>query len=97
MFLLFISLEIKPCGLVSRIRDVEAFWYKREIKIIYFVPLCLILLIVSDCIVFLNIKNLGFGWTTAIRHNQKLKNGLIFFFSRLEADFFLALNVIKLL
>ena len=45
----------------SRIRNVEAFWYKTEIKIIYFVPLCLILLIVSDCIVFLNIKNLGSG------------------------------------
>ena len=26
-----------------RIRDVEAFWYKTEIKIIYFVPLCLIM------------------------------------------------------
>ena len=31
-------LEIKPCGLVSRIRDVEALWYKTEI--IYFVQLC---------------------------------------------------------
>ena len=30
-------LEIKPCGLGSRIWDVEAFWYKGEIKIIYFV------------------------------------------------------------
>ena len=45
-------LEIKPCGLGSRIRDVEAFRYKTEIKIIYFVPLCLILLIVSDCMVY---------------------------------------------
>ena len=42
-------LEIKPCGLGSRIRDVEAFCYKTEIKIIYFVPLCLI---VSDCMVY---------------------------------------------
>ena len=32
-------LEIKPCGLGPRIRDVEAFWYKTEIKIIYFLPL----------------------------------------------------------
>ena len=29
-------LEIKPFGLVSRIRDVEAFWYKTDIKIIVF-------------------------------------------------------------
>ena len=26
------GLEIKSCGLVSRIWDVEAFWYKTEIK-----------------------------------------------------------------
>ena len=38
----YIVLEIKPCGLGSRIRDVEAFWYRTEIKIIHFVPLCLI-------------------------------------------------------
>ena len=30
----------RPC---SRIRDVEAFWYKTEIKNIYFLTLCLIL------------------------------------------------------
>ena len=35
-------LEIKPCGLGSRIRDVEAFRYKTKIKIIYFVQLCVI-------------------------------------------------------
>ena len=35
-------LEIKPCWLGSRIWDVEAFWYKTEIKIIYFVWLCVI-------------------------------------------------------
>ena len=35
-------LEIKLCGLGPRIWDMEAFWYKTEIKIIYFVPLCLI-------------------------------------------------------
>ena len=29
-------------GLGSRIRDVEAFWYKTEIKIIYFVRLCVL-------------------------------------------------------
>jgi hypothetical protein len=39
----FITIEIKPCGLGPTIRDVEAFWYKMEIKIIYFVPLCLML------------------------------------------------------
>jgi len=32
-------LEIKPSGLGSRIRDVEAFWYKTKIEIIYFVQL----------------------------------------------------------
>ena len=31
--------EIKPCGRGSRIWDVEAFWHKREIKIINFVLL----------------------------------------------------------
>ena len=46
------ELEIKPCGLGSRIRDVEAFWYKTEIKIICFVQLCLIALIVCDCMVY---------------------------------------------
>ena len=46
-------LEIKPCGLGPRIRDVEAFWYKTEIKIVYFVPLCLI---VFDFMVNLNLK-----------------------------------------
>ena len=57
---LLIRLEIKPCGLGSRIRDVEAFWYKTEMKIIYFVPLCLIVLIVSDCMVYPNPKFLIF-------------------------------------
>ena len=46
MGLLYKKLEI---GLGPRIRDMEAFWYKTEIKIIYFVPLCLI---VSDCMVY---------------------------------------------
>ena len=53
-------LEIKPRVLGSRIRDVEAFWYKTEIKIIHFVPLCLIVLIVSDCMVYLDPKFLIF-------------------------------------
>ena len=56
------KLEIKPCGLGSRIRDVEAFWYKTEIKIIYFVPLCLIVLIVSDCMVYPDPKFLIFKY-----------------------------------
>ena len=37
-------LEIKPYGLGSRIREVEAFWYKTEIKKIYFVFDCV------DCV-----------------------------------------------
>ena len=52
LFLCFFILKIKPCGLGSRIWGVEAFWYKTEIKIIYFMPLCLIVLIVSDCMVY---------------------------------------------
>ena len=63
------SLEIKLCGLGSRIRDVEAFWYKTEIKIIYFVQLCLIALIVCDSIVYPGPKYLIF----------KTKNRLIYF------------------
>ena len=38
-FWTYLVLEIKPCELGPRIRDVEAFWYKTEINIIYFVPL----------------------------------------------------------
>jgi hypothetical protein len=45
----YLILEINPCGLGSRIRDVEAFWYKTEIKIIYFVQLCLI---ACDCKIY---------------------------------------------
>ena len=37
------------CRLDPRIQDVEAFWYKTEIKIIYFVLQCLIVSIVSVC------------------------------------------------
>ena len=85
--MLFMRLEIKPCRLGSRIRDAETFWYKTEIKIIYFVTLCLIVLIVPDCIVypdpiFLIIKKyqtFRVRVNHTIRHNQKLKNGLIFF------------------
>ena len=42
--------EIKTCGLGFRIRDVEAFWYKTEIKII--VQLFFNLLLVLDCMVY---------------------------------------------
>ena len=59
-------LEIKTCGLSLRIQDAEVFWYKTEIKIIYFVPLCLI---VFDHTVYHDPKFLIF----------KTKNGLIFF------------------
>ena len=52
-----------------RIRDVEAFWYKTGIKIIYFVQFCLITLIVYDCMVYPDHKFLIF----------KTKNGLISF------------------
>ena len=38
-------LEVKPCGFGSRMQDVETFWYKTEIKIVYFVTLGLIVLI----------------------------------------------------
>ena len=49
-FAFYILLEIKPCRLGPRIRDVEAFWYETEIKIIYFVPL--LCLIVFDRMVY---------------------------------------------
>ena len=48
----YFFIEIKPCRFGSRIQDAEAFWYKTEIKIIYFVPLCLNVLIVFDCMVY---------------------------------------------
>ena len=47
---------IKIYGLGSRIRDVEAFWYETEIKIIYFLQLRLIAMIVSNCIIYPNPK-----------------------------------------
>ena len=31
------KLEIKSCGLGSRNRDMEAFWYQTEIKVIYWI------------------------------------------------------------
>ena len=61
---MYIALEIKA-GLVLEFEmcSREEFWYKTEIKIIYFVPLCLIALIVFDCMVYAdpkkNIKNVG--------------------------------------
>ena len=72
MGLPYIKLEI---GLGSRIRDMEAFWYKTEIKIIYFVPLCLI---VFNFMVYPDPKFLIFK-TKKRPH----------FFLRLEADFFI--------
>ena len=60
-------LEIKPCGLVSRIRDVEVFRYKTLIKIIYyFMPLCLIL------------SDLEIVWFTLTLNFWCLKNKLNF-------------------
>ena len=76
-------LEIKPYGLGSRIRDVEAFWYKTEFEIIYFLPLCLIVLIVYDCMVYpdpkkiknwvskIKYKNLESGWTIQLDTSKK--------------------------
>ena len=58
-------LETKPA-----IRDMEAFWNKTEIKIIYFVPLCVIVWLTLTLTFFylknmyqkFNIKNLGSGY-----------------------------------
>ena len=69
------TLEIKPCGLDSRIREVEAFWYKTEIKIIYFVQLCSIALIVCYCTLTLNFWYLKLKTTS-------------FIFLMMEANFF---------
>ena len=71
MGLPYIKLEI---GLGPRIRDMEAFWYKTEIKIIYFVPFCLI---VFDLMVYHDPKFL-------ILKTKRRPH----FFLRLEADFF---------
>ena len=78
VWLIFWGLEIKLCGLGSRIRDVEAFWYKTDIKIIYFVPLCLT---VSDCMVYPDPRFLIFKKyqkfrvrvNYTLRHNQNKK------------------------
>ena len=59
---------------------MDAFWYKTEIKIIYFVQLCLIALIVCDCMVYPDPNFLIF----------QTKNGLICF-SEDEDWFFLIL------
>ena len=61
---------IKPCSLGSRIQDVEAFWYKTEIKIIYFVPLCLNVLIVSDCMIYPDPKFLIFKKISKIEYQK---------------------------
>ena len=71
IFPLFCPISYSHYGLGSRIRDVEAFWFKTEIKIIYFVTFYLIDLILSDCMVYpdliLNISKIH------IKHNQKTK------------------------
>ena len=60
----YYKLEIKPCGLGSRIRDVKAFWYKTVI--IYFVRWCWL------CVIVWFTLTLNFLYL-------KLKNGLVFF------------------
>ena len=88
---IFMSLEIKPCRHGSRIRDVEAFWY----KIIYFVTLCLTVLIVPNCMtyhdpIFLIIKNhqmFRVRVNHTIRHIKKTKKWLHFFWGW-RLDFF---------
>ena len=73
----YFLLEFKPCGLGSRIQDVGAFLYKAEIKIIYFVKLCLIVLIVYDYMVYpdpkskINYQTFRVRVNHAVRHNQK--------------------------
>ena len=67
----YTALEIKPCRFGSRIRDVEAFWYNRNQNHL----LCasyLIVLIVSDCIVYPDPKFLisRVRVNHTIRHNQ---------------------------
>ena len=67
-------------SLGSRIRDVDVFWYKTEIKSVYFLQLCFIALIVCDFMVYPDPKCFIF----------KTKNGLIYF-SEDEGWFFLIL------
>ena len=60
------SLKLKPWRFASRIRDLEAFWYKTEIKTIYVVQLCLIGSIECDCMVYPDLKFVRFkprNWT----------------------------------
>ena len=62
-------LEIKPCGLVSRIRDVEAFCYKKNQNNL----LCAIVFDFVDCVVFEISKIEGPGKplpSNTIRHNH---------------------------
>ena len=44
---------VRICLTILKTRDVEAFWYKIEIKVIYFVPLCSI---VFDHMVYSDLK-----------------------------------------
>ena len=71
---------------------MEAFLYKTKIKIIYFVPLCLFVLIVSDCmyvypdpkfLISKRYQKFRVRINHTIRHNQKTKKQPNFFFLRL--------------
>ena len=68
---MILVLEIKPGGLVPRIWDVEAFWYKTEIKIIYFEPCYLI---VCDFMVYSDPKFLIFKNTIQSDTIKKIKH-----------------------
>ena len=70
-------LEIKPCGLGPRTRNVEAFWYKPEIKIIYFVPLCFI---VFDFMVYLDPKFLILKTKNQPRFFSEVRNWFFLFY-----------------
>ena len=69
-----------PAGFVLEIRDVVAFWYKTETKIIYFVPLCLI---VFEFMVHSDPKSF-------LSKIKKQPNS----FLMLEADFFASMYVL---
>ena len=69
--------------LCPSIRDVEAFWYKTEIKIIYFLPLCLIVwFTLTPNFLYLKLKMASFfsevrGWVFLVlcyhaRHLQQI-------------------------
>ena len=78
-------LEIKPCGLGSRIRDMEALLYNTEIKIIYFVQLCLILKTKNGLIYFSEDEGLLFFLILGGVHKLRLQD--ISFFDYLTLPF----------